>query len=94
METLITALIPALSAGGVYVVVAGIKKIQAIRFSDDKKPVLRLTAALLSFLGVVVLSATTGQTVDNGAVVEIVNLLISTALAYAGATGIHTLKNS
>lgn len=92
MESLLTTLVPLVSAGGVYVLVAGIKRLRAIKFADNKKPILRVSAGILSFAGVVALSLATGQEVDPTQLTNLVDLLLATGLAYTGATGIHTLN--
>lgn len=80
---------PAVTAGAVFLVVKLIKRLQSIKFSDNKKPILRAFAGVLSFGGVIALSLATGVDVSDAQVQEFVSMLLQIGLAYFGATGIH-----
>lgn len=81
--------IPGLTAVLTYFIVGAIKKLRSIKFSANKKPVLRIAAGIFSFLGVVSLSLATGVDITPDQVTEFVNLVLNLGLAYLGATGIH-----
>lgn len=92
-HSLLPTIVPLAGAGITFVLVAGVKKIRAIRLSDNKKWILRPLAAGFSFASVVVVSLITGVDVSPDAVTELVNVFIATGIALVGATGVHELKN-
>ena len=90
---LILIAIPAITAGLTYFIVGGIKKLRSIKFSANKKPVLRAFAALLSLGGVIVLSLVTGVDITPDQITEFATLLLNVGLGYLGATGIHDIRD-
>lgn len=93
MEALLGQLVPVITAGVVYGLVAGIKSLKRIKFSENKKKLLRPVAGVLSLAGVVTLSLVTGADVPQDQIVQLADILVNTALGYIGATGIHELRN-
>lgn len=93
LTTFLPTLMPLASAGITFVLVAGIKKFEAVQFSENKKSILRTFAAALSFLSVTIMTTTSGGSVDQNAVSQFVDILINSGLGYIGATGINDLKN-
>lgn len=93
MEQMLLALVPTITGVIVFVIVAGIKKLQSIKYSSNKKPLLRLLAAAFAFAGVVGGAITTGQDVSDSTVTDFATLLLQTGLAYLTATGTHDQVN-
>lgn len=81
------------SAGITFLIVAGVKKLYSIKYSENKKTILRTIGGILSFGSVLALSLATGVELPDGAIPTLVDLIVSTGLAFAGATGVHELKN-
>lgn len=86
-------IVTSLSGGLTFAIVAGVKKAQSVKYSSEKKAILRPVAAVLSFLGVLILSIATDTNFDQGAVGNIVDILVQSALAFGAATTIHEVKN-
>lgn len=93
LHSIVVALVPMITSGLVFALVAGIKRLEAIKFSDNYRGIVRILAAVLSFSGVAAGAIATGQTVDHSAVNDIVTVVVQGLLAYMGSTGLHTLKN-
>lgn len=89
METLIPLAIPLVAGAVVYVITAGVKKFQSIKFSANKAPLLRVFAAVLAFGSTLTASAVTGQDISPDSIKELADVIIDGALAYFVATGIH-----
>lgn len=83
METILLTLSPFVVSG----IVALIKKVSYIQFSDYAKVVLRLLVAVLSLLSVVVTGLITGSDIDLVSIQAFAEAL----LTFLGATGVYLL---
>lgn len=65
-----------------------VKKIQAIRFSPEKKFIVRFIAAFFSFATVIAMSLDTGIDVDPQAI----EIFVESVLVFLGATGTYYMS--